>query len=531
MKKYFLLMFLLLLPLNVAAKDNLILNCDQYTFKEFENFTCRTSVNTSFEFDKISFEVDLSKGISLNEVRSNYTGLWKLSINKNIIIAETRNSAIVSGLQEFGILLLSTMEYGNQQINLNNITLINSSENKTLNIEETNKEIKILSSENKLKNIYIDGTKIERFNSEIYVYKINIEKNQNIVNITADSTDENSKITGIGEIEIESNNKITVAPIIAKSESGVNRIYYVYLIKEDIKEDNIKVSSIELKDNKKNLIDFKFNPEVYEYNLEVDPKISSISLNIKLDDENLSLVKNFGNRMVDIQDGDNALLIKIKNNHGEVKTYVLNITKLLSNKSANFYLKSLSVDKYNLKFNKKVKVYNLAIKKSTKKLDISAVAEDRKSIVNIIGNENLKTGSIIKIIVKAENESKFVYQINISNQKNNILIPIIYLVLFFSLVSIIYKGVKKYKKQKDMKKVVVKKDIVKKTVTSNKTITQASSKNVKKESSKKTNNVQKQNNKNKTKDIQTNSKKNTTKKKTVNKNKKKTVKSKSPKKS
>ena len=58
---------------------------------------------------------------------------------------------MVSELQEFGILLLSTMDYGEQRIKIKNITLTNSIDNTTQSLENAETEIKILSSENQLK--------------------------------------------------------------------------------------------------------------------------------------------------------------------------------------------------------------------------------------------------------------------------------------------------------------------------------------------------------------------------------------------
>lgn len=461
MKKYMLLMFFLLVPLNVNAKEELDIKCDQYTFKEFEEFTCRTSVNSSFEFNKITFELDLSKGISIDEVRSNYTNLWILTIDKNKVTAETKNGVLVSGLQEFGIMLFGTMEYGTQKINLKNISLVNTNQNETLDIENISKDIKILSSENKLKNIYIDGKKIEKFNSNIFHYLVDINKSTK-VNITADLIDENSTISGIGEIEIESVHQVTIVPVSIKSEAGVNRVYYIHLVRSDIKESQIFISSIELKDNKNNIIDFNFNPNIYEYNLEVDPKITSLTLDIKLDDSDLSLVKNYGNRTVNIEDGDNPILIKIKNSNGEVKTYIFNITKLLSNKSANCYLKTLSINKYDLRFNKKVKIYKLAIKKADKKLDIIALPEDSKSTVNIIGNEDLKTGSIVKVVVKAENGSSFTYQMQITNQKSSLIQYLTFIAVMVIIFGIANELFRRYRGKSSVKKVSDKKaEIVK----------------------------------------------------------------------
>lgn len=451
MKKLLILIFLFILPINVNAKDEFIIDCNSYIYKEFDNFNCRSSVSSDFEFNKITFDLDLSKNISLDEIRSNFTSLWKLSINKNQIIAETNNNLLVSGLQEFGILMFSTGKYGKQNINIKNINLINSSLDKTLELKDVSQEIKILSSENKLKNIYIDGEKISGFHSETYNYNIKIDSSISKVNITTDLIDENAEIKGIGEIELTEKNNIIVAPIFVKSESGVTRIYRLNFIKEDIKSPNISSSNIELKDNKNNLIEFNFKSDVYEYNIEVGSSVTSINFKTQLEDSNLSLVKNFGNQTVDIVDGNNIVLIKIKNKDEDLKTYVFNITKLLSNKSANYYLKSLTIKNNDLKFNKRVKNYNLAIKKSVTKLNIKAIPEDDKSVINIIGNENLTAGSVIKIIVKAENESRFTYQINISYQKSNIFIYFLYIILLFGLFSIGRILFKKY--QDKLKKV------------------------------------------------------------------------------
>ena len=99
----------------------------------------------------------------------------------------------------------------------------------------------------------------------------------------------------------------------------------------------------------------------------------------------------------------------------------------------------------------------LPIKKSTKKLNINATAEDKKATVNIIGNEDLKEGSIVKILVKAENGSKFTYQIHIKCLKHNIFKTILFIALLLSLIGLIYIGYKKYylakkKKQRATKK-------------------------------------------------------------------------------
>ena len=453
MKKYFLLLFLILLPISVSAKTEskaeiFTVKCDKSSFKEFEEFACRASVNTSFNFDKINFEIVLPSGISIDDVRSNYTALWKLEIENNIVTASVVKNELVNGLQEFGIFLFGTMEFGTQEISFKNITLLNTKEEKTLEVPEVKKEIKVLSSENRLNSILIDGVKINKFASDIYNYTVEIDSEVTKVNIETELIDKNAVVTGNGEIEIDQNSYLTITTINIKSESGVNRTYKINFLRKGTKISNIKVPLIELKDNKKNNIDFKFNPDVYEYNIELDSKIASLNLNITLEDKTYSLVKGFGNRTITIDDGDNTELIKIKNADGEIQTYVLNITKLLSNKSANCYLKTLEIKGTEIKFSKKVKMYTLETKKKIKKLDIKALAEDKKAKVTVIGNEDLKEGSIIKIIVKAENESQFTYQIKIAHVKKSYVLPAIIAAVILSAITSIVLPKKTKKKEK-----------------------------------------------------------------------------------
>ena len=74
------------MPLNINAKTNdFELSCEKESFKEFEDFTCRTKISGDFSYDKITFDVELSDGIILNEVRSNYTALWNVTNKKNTI--------------------------------------------------------------------------------------------------------------------------------------------------------------------------------------------------------------------------------------------------------------------------------------------------------------------------------------------------------------------------------------------------------------------------------------------------------------
>ena len=61
--------------------------------------------------------------------------------------------------------------------------------------------------------------------------------------------------------------------------------------------------------------------------------------------------------------------------------------------SSNNYLKTLEAKGYEIKFDRDTLEYELNVNNDVKSLDITAIAEDSRSRVEITGNENFKTGN------------------------------------------------------------------------------------------------------------------------------------------
>ena len=133
----------------------------------------------------------------------------------------------------------------------------------------------------------------------------------------------------------------------------------------------------------------------------------------------------------------------------------MNFVKPLINKSDNNYIKDLKIKNYKLEFNKKIKKYTLEIDADDKVLSIEPILDHNKATYEITGNKNLKEGSIIKIVVTAENQVKLTYQIHIKIKETNylsILIWIIIILMIGGLCSWIYF---KYKMVLKLKKLEV----------------------------------------------------------------------------
>ena len=81
-------------------------------------------------------------------------------------------------------------------------------------------------------------------------------------------------------------------------------------------------------------------------------------------------------------------------------------------------MKTLEAKGYEIKFDRDILEYELSVNNDVKSLDITAIAEDSRSRVEITGNENFKTGKNTVIIsVKAENGDVREYKL-IVNRKN-----------------------------------------------------------------------------------------------------------------
>ena len=89
-------------------------------------------------------------------------------------------------------------------------------------------------------------------------------------------------------------------------------------------------------------------------------------------------------------------------------------------KSNNKYLKSLSIENYEIDFSKETKTYNINIKEDVNKLNITAIPEDSNATVEIKGADNLKDNDYkISIKVKAENGEEDTYYITAKIKENN----------------------------------------------------------------------------------------------------------------
>ena len=170
--------------------------------------------------------------------------------------------------------------------------------------------------------------------------------------------------------------------------------------------------------------DTSFDKDVTVYTLTVPYDTKEVILSGSLEDT-LSTVD--GLFKYELTEDKTTAIITVTAEDGSTKVYTVYIIKekppvvptpVVYYYSSNNYLKTLEAKGYEIKFDRDILEYELNVNNDVKFLDITAIAEDSRSRVEITGNENFKTGKNTVIIsVKAENGDVREYKL-IVNRKS-----------------------------------------------------------------------------------------------------------------
>ena len=147
------------------------------------------------------------------------------------------------------------------------------------------------------------------------------------------------------------------------------------------------------------------------YTVDVDSKVKAITINAELADLKASFVQSYGPRKVDLNYGANKVLIKVKSENGQEKTYTITVNRK-DDRSNNNFLKEIELSAGKIKFNKDKTEYKVSVPYENQSFDIKAKADDEKSKIEIVGEKELQLGeNIFTIKVTAENEEVREYKI------------------------------------------------------------------------------------------------------------------------
>lgn len=195
-------------------------------------------------------------------------------------------------------------------------------------------------------------------------------------------------------------------------------------MQEAPKSNNANIKSLTIKGNDDSdvVLSPVFNPGVYDYEATVASNVKTVSITPILEDAKANAVIS-NNANEELKAGeDNKITITVTAEDGSKKAYNINIKREALTSDAT--LKSLEIEEIEkFKFDKEKFTYNVKIDKNIKSLTIIYELSDENSTINIEGNSELKNGSIVKLIVTAQDGTKKVYTLNIikeTNKKKNV---------------------------------------------------------------------------------------------------------------
>lgn len=180
---------------------------------------------------------------------------------------------------------------------------------------------------------------------------------------------------------------------------------------------NIKSLTIKANDDSDVVLSPVFNPGVYDYEATVASNVKTVSITPILEDAKANaIISNNANEELKAGE-DNKITITVTAEDGSKKAYNINIKREALTSDAT--LKNLEIEETEkFKFDKDKFIYNVKIGKNVKSLTIIYELSDENSIINIEGNSELKNGSIVKLIVTAQDGTKKVYTLNIIKETN-----------------------------------------------------------------------------------------------------------------
>ena len=192
---------------------------------------------------------------------------------------------------------------------------------------------------NSLSSIKIDGKLISGYDKDILSYDIKVSKTTNSINITTERDDEKSKVSGDGEITLDSDSK--TINIVVTSESGKKRTYIINVTKV---EDTTTVEDILSK------LTFKTDQDIL-FNLSPNMQVGDMENSIKgVNDGALIVVKDSEGKVLDAGDKlETGYKVQITTLSGDIKEFSISIIGDTSGDGDVTILDLLQVQKYLLK--------------------------------------------------------------------------------------------------------------------------------------------------------------------------------------
>jgi len=269
------------------------------------------------------------------------------------------------------------------------------------------------SSNNNLSSLNIDGTTISGFSPTKTTYDLGTTQNTSL-NITATSEDSKSTISGTGSKTIDYGKN--TYDITVTAENGSKKTYTITITRPDNRSSDNNLSSLSAKP-----LDLKFNKNTTNYSFTVENDVTSINIKATPSDSKATIS---GTGSKNLTNYVNTFNIIVTAENGTQKTYTIKVIRKdkdgnVGEVSKDNTLKSLSIEGYDIKFNKDTLEYKIEVDNLVNSINITAEVNDKTATYEIVGNDKFKVGlNVIKINVTAESGDKKTYTINVNKKSD-----------------------------------------------------------------------------------------------------------------
>ena len=388
------------------------------------------TIRVQSDVNKLS-SLSLSKGSLSPTFNSNTTSYTATVDDSSITIkgSVTDSKSKVSGLGT------KKLSYGKNTFSI--VVTSESGKKRTYSVIVTRPDNR--SSNNNLKSLSIDKGNIS-FNKNTTSYKVNV--NSDVASIKISATVGDSKagfVSGSGPRSVNlkyGDNKIQIK---VKAENGDIKTYTLTVNRKDNRSSDSKLSSLSILP-----VEINFDKNITTYNSIVPYDISSVKLSYAANDSKAK-VEIVGKENLIV--GNNKIVVKVTAENETVTNYTLNIVRQKENErvlNSDSSLKELNVNGQKVSLNAS-KTYVIELDKEVVP-NIKAVAKETTSKVSVSQIDKLKDGSIITIMVTAEDGSSSTYLVSTIVKENSSLFIIIITFVITQLANIIvYKFLLKKK--------------------------------------------------------------------------------------
>ena len=268
------------------------------------------------------------------------------------------------------------------------------------------------------------GTLTPKFDSKVTDYKLVVGKDTEKISLTGEAK---SNLTVTGNLKDKAINpgfnKFTIS---VKASDGTKKDYLINVIRQ---KDDAYLSSLSLSSGA-----FNFDKKTFMYETTVVYDTVNVDVRAVPEVQNAKVEITGGKNL---QVGENLINVKVTTETESVNNYKIKLIRLKQDETIgdNPYIKDIKIKNYDINFDPNIVNYSLKIK-NEKKLDIEVETADEASSYEILGNKDLKDGSVITI--KSTSSGGFVklYKIKIS-KANNYLYYIVSGIIVFCIIGLL----------------------------------------------------------------------------------------------